>query len=39
MVGLETIIALAFMTYITDIHGYELLPRDEKVFNENIDEY
>jgi hypothetical protein len=29
MIDLETIIALAFMTYIIDIDGYELLMGDE----------
>ena len=38
IIDLETIIALAFMTYIIDIDGYELIPGDEKVFNKNIDE-
>ena len=34
MVDLDTIIALAFMTYIVDLNAYELHPRDEKDFNE-----
>jgi hypothetical protein len=33
MVDLETIIALASMTYIEDLDAYELHPRDEKIFN------
>ena len=31
MVDLETIIALASMTYIIDLDAYELHPGDEKV--------
>ena len=38
MLRLETIIALAFMTYIVDLDGYESHPRDEKVFNNFINE-
>jgi hypothetical protein len=37
MVYLETIIALAFMTYIVDLFAYELHPGDEKVFNDFIN--
>jgi hypothetical protein len=33
MVDLETIITLAFMTYILDLDAYEFHPRDEKIFN------
>ena len=38
MVDWETIIALAFMTYIVDLDAYELPPVDEKVFNDFINE-
>ena len=34
MVDLETIIALASMTYIVDLDASELHPGDEKVFND-----
>jgi hypothetical protein len=30
MVDIETIIALAFMTYIVNLNAYELHPGDEK---------
>ena len=33
MISLETIIALASMTYIADLNAYELHPGDEKIFN------
>jgi hypothetical protein len=36
MVYLETIIALASMTYIVDLDAYELHSRDRKVFNNFI---
>ena len=39
MLDLETIIALASMTYIIDLDAYELHPGDEKVFNNFINEY
>ena len=38
MVDLETIIALASMTFIVDLGDYELCPVDEKVFDGFIDE-
>ena len=38
MVDFETIIARASMTYIVDLDAYELHPRDEKVFNDLINE-
>ena len=38
MVDLETIMALAFMTRIVDLDAYELHPRDEKTFNNFINE-
>lgn len=38
MVDLETIIALATMTYIGESNVYELHPGDEKVFNDFADE-
>ena len=38
MVGLETIIALNPMPYIAYLDTSELHPRDEKVFNDFIDE-
>ena len=38
MVDLETIIALAFMTYIIDLDAYELHLGDEKIFNDFINE-
>ena len=38
MVGLEMIIALAFMTYITVLDAYESHPGDEKVLNDFINE-
>ena len=38
MVDSEATIALAFMTYIIDLDGYELHPGDEKVFNDFINE-
>ena len=38
MIDLETIIALAFMTYIIDLNTYELHPGDEKVFKRFINE-
>ena len=38
MVDLETIVALAFMTYIGDLDAYELHPGDEKAFNNFINE-
>ena len=38
MVDLETIIALASMTFIVDLGDYELRPVDEKVFDGFIDE-
>ena len=37
MIDLETIIALAIMTYIIDLDAYKLHPRDEKVFNDFIN--
>ena len=37
MVYLETIIAIAFMTYIVDLFAYELHTGDEKVFNDFIN--
>jgi hypothetical protein len=33
MVDLETIVALASMTYIVDLDAYELHQGDEKIFN------
>ena len=39
MVDLETIIAIAYMTYISYLDAYELHPRDEKVFKHFIDEW
>ena len=38
MLDLETIIALAFMTYNVDLDAYELYPRNEKVFNDFVNE-
>ena len=38
MVDLETIIALASMTYVVDLDAYELHRGDEKVFNDFINE-
>ena len=38
MLDLETIIALASMTYIIDLDGYELHPRDENFFDNYINE-
>ena len=38
MVDLQTIIALAFMTYIIDLDAYELHMRDENIFNNFIIE-
>ena len=38
MVDLETIIALATMTYIGESNVYELHSGDEKVFNDFADE-
>ena len=38
MVVLETIIALAFMTYIVNLDGYELHMGDEKLLNTFIHE-
>ena len=38
MVELETIIALASMTYIVDLHAYELHPGDENFVNKFINE-
>ena len=38
IVDLETIIALAFMTYIINLNAYELHPEDEKIFNVFINE-
>lgn len=39
MVTLETITALASMTYIVSLDAYELLhPRDDEVFNDFINE-
>ena len=38
IVDLETIIALAFMTYIVVLDACELHPRDEKTFNIFIKE-
>ena len=38
MIYLETIIALAFMTYIVDLDACELHPWDGKVFNNFINE-
>jgi hypothetical protein len=38
MVDLQTIIALAFMTYIVDLDAYECHLGDEEVFNKYIDE-
>ena len=35
---LETIIALASMTYIVDLHAYELHLKDEIIFNSFINE-
>ena len=37
MVDLETIIALASMTYIAYLDAYELHPRDDKIFNNFIN--
>ena len=37
MVDLETIMALASMTYIVDLYAYELHLGDEKVFNDFIN--
>ena len=37
MVGLETIIALASLTYIVDLDAYELHVGNEKVFNDFIN--
>ena len=34
MVDIETIIALAFMTYIVNLNAYELHPGDEKSFQQ-----
>ena len=39
VVDLETIIALASMTYIVDLDGYKLHPGDEKLFNNFINEF
>ena len=36
--NLETIFAIAFMTYIIDLDAYELHPKDEQVFNNFINE-
>ena len=38
MLHLQTIIALASMIYIVDLDAYELKQRDEKVFNNFINE-
>ena len=38
MVELETIIALATMTYIVETNLYELHPMDEQVFNDFIND-
>jgi hypothetical protein len=38
MVYLETIIALASMSYIVNLDAYELHPGDEKVCNDFINE-
>jgi hypothetical protein len=38
MVDLEIIIALASVPCIADLDAYELHPRDEKVFNNFINE-
>ena len=38
MVDLETIIALASMTYIKDLNAYELHPGDKKVSNNFFNE-
>jgi hypothetical protein len=38
MLDLKTIIALASMTYITNLDAYECHQGDEKVFNDFIDE-
>ena len=38
MVGLEKIIALASMRYIVDLDVYGLHPRDEKAFNDFLNE-
>ena len=38
MVELETIIALATMTYIVETNLYELHPMDERVFNDFIND-
>ena len=35
---LKTIIAFAYMTYIIDLDAYELHLRNEKVFNDFINE-
>ena len=37
MIDLETIIAIAPMTYIIDSHAYELYLEDEKYFNNLTD--
>ena len=37
MVGLETINALAFWTYVIGLDAYELHPWDEEVFNNFIN--
>ena len=36
MVELKTVMALASMTYIVDLDGYELHPENESVFNDFI---
>jgi hypothetical protein len=38
IVDLETVMALASMTYIVDLDAHELHPGDEKVFNIFINE-
>jgi hypothetical protein len=39
MLDIETIIAMAFITYITKFNAYKLLLGDGKVFNNFTNEY
>ena len=38
MIDLKTTIVLVFMTYIVDLDGYKLHPRDEKMGNNFFNE-